>query len=72
VPLSAHTAPTLHAHVGCAAGLRDVEYFHDHVRVERLLLDGALGVEDGEIRPDRSRPGLGIELKRSDAARFAI
>jgi len=72
VPLSAHTAPTLHAHVGCAAGLRDVEYFHDHVRVEHLLLDGSLGAEGGEIRPDRSRPGLGIELKRGDAERFAV
>jgi L-alanine-DL-glutamate epimerase-like enolase superfamily enzyme len=71
VPLSAHTAPTLHGHIGCVAtGMRDAEYFHDHARVEGMLLDGALAAEDGELRPDRSRPGLGIELKRPDAERF--
>jgi L-alanine-DL-glutamate epimerase-like enolase superfamily enzyme len=73
VPLSAHTAPTLHGHVGCvAAALRDVEYFHDHVRVEHLLLDGALAADGGQIRPDLSRPGLGVELKRADAEEFAV
>ena len=40
-PLSAHCAPSLHMHVGCAVpGLRHVEYFHDHVRIERMLFDG--------------------------------
>jgi L-alanine-DL-glutamate epimerase-like enolase superfamily enzyme len=71
VPLSAHTAPTLHAHL-CAAEdvARDIEYFHDHVRVEALLFDGALEAKDGVIRPDRRRPGLGLELRRGDAGRF--
>ena len=36
----------------------------------RSLFDGALGVEDGELRPDPARPGLGIELNRSEAERF--
>jgi L-alanine-DL-glutamate epimerase-like enolase superfamily enzyme len=72
LPLSAHTAPTLHAHVGCAeVPLRHVEYFHDHVRIEQRLFDGALRAEHGALRPDRSRPGLGLELKRRDAARYA-
>jgi len=32
VPLSAHTAPAIHSHLGCAATpLRHLEYFHDHV-----------------------------------------
>ncbi len=72
VPLSAHTAPTLHAHVGCAEiPLRHVEYFHDHVRIEQLLFDGALRPIEGSLRPDRSLPGMGMTLKRRDAARYA-
>jgi hypothetical protein len=27
---------------------------------------------DGALRPDLSRPGLGLELKRSDAERWAV
>ena len=73
LPLSAHTAPSLHAHAGCAlAVMRHVEYFHDHVRIERMLFDGALTPVNGALRPDLSRPGLGLELKRADAARFAL
>jgi L-alanine-DL-glutamate epimerase-like enolase superfamily enzyme len=73
LPMSAHTAPGVHAHAGCAASrLRNVEYFHDHVRIERLLFDGTLEPVDGALRPDRTRAGLGIELKRRDAERFAI
>jgi L-alanine-DL-glutamate epimerase-like enolase superfamily enzyme len=72
LPMSAHTAPALHMHVCCAAArIRNLEYFHDHVRIEQMLFDGAPRPVDGCLRPDRSRPGLGIELKRPDAARFA-
>ena len=70
--LSSHTAPALHAHLACAATpLRNVEYFHDHVRIERMLLDGLPQVVKGELRPDLSRLGLGLELKRADARKFA-
>ena len=73
VSLSAHTAPSLHAHLCCAlAAARHVEYFHDHARIEKMLFDGALSPERGELRPDLSRPGLGIELRRADAARYAV
>jgi L-alanine-DL-glutamate epimerase-like enolase superfamily enzyme len=73
VPLSAHTAPALHLHVCCAAPrLRHIEWFHDHVRIERMLFDGAPVPKDGMIRPDLSRPGHGLEFKRADAARFAL
>ena len=73
LPLSAHCAPSLHAHPGCAATpLRHIEYFHDHVRIERMLFDGALTPEHGALRPDLSRPGLGLEFKRADAARYAV
>jgi L-alanine-DL-glutamate epimerase-like enolase superfamily enzyme len=69
---SAHCAPAISAHACCAIEtLAHLEYFHDHVRLERMLFDGTLDPEGGELTPDRSRPGLGLELKRADAERFA-
>jgi L-alanine-DL-glutamate epimerase-like enolase superfamily enzyme len=73
MPLSAHCAPSLHAHPSCAMpAFRHLELFHDHNRIEHLFFDGALSPVDGALRPDRSRPGLGLEFKRKDAARYAI
>jgi len=73
LPFSAHTAPSLHAHPCCAVPrARNVEYFYDHVRIEHMLFDGAMTAKDGALWPDRSRPGLGLELKRKDAERYAI
>jgi L-alanine-DL-glutamate epimerase-like enolase superfamily enzyme len=69
--VSAHCAPNLHAHV-CAAlpNLRHLEYFHDHVRIERMFFDGALDPAGGALRPDTSRVGLGLSLKESNAAPY--
>ncbi|MEJ7891323.1 MAG: enolase C-terminal domain-like protein [Solirubrobacteraceae bacterium] len=73
IPLSAHTAPSIHAHAGCAIEpLVHVEYFHDHVRIERLLFDGVLKPVAGRLEPDLSRPGLGLELRRADAEAHAV
>jgi L-alanine-DL-glutamate epimerase-like enolase superfamily enzyme len=73
VPFSAHCAPQIHAHAGCAIGrLRHCEYFHTHARVEEMLFDGVLRPRDGALRPDGGRPGLGIELKRADVNRFLL
>ena len=73
VGFSAHTAPALHAYLGCAAPRIDhVEYFHDHVRIEALLFDGVPELADGRLQPDRGRPGLGLELKREDARRWRM
>ena len=73
LPLSSHCAPALHLHVDCAApNLIHLEYFHDHVRIEQMLFDGVQRPVDGVLRPDHSRPGLGLELRRADAARFAV
>ena len=73
IPLSAHCAPALHAHPCCALpSVRHVEYFHDHVRIERMLFDGALTPVGGKLYPDLSRPGLGLELKRGEAERWRI
>ncbi len=73
IPLSAHTAPALHLHVCAAApGLRHLEYFHDHVRVEQMFFDGIVQPKEGTLTPDLTRPGLGLEFKRADAKRYAI
>lgn len=73
VPLSAHTAPSVHAHLCCAASAaRHLEYFHDHARIERTFFEGAAQPVAGCIRPDLSRPGLGLDFKRGDAERYKI
>jgi L-alanine-DL-glutamate epimerase-like enolase superfamily enzyme len=72
IPFSAHCAPQISAHACCAMEtLVHLEYFHDHVRVEGMLFEGTLSPEGGRLRPDPSRPGLGIELKRSEAEQYA-
>lgn len=72
-PLSSHCAPALHATLMCAAptGVH-LEWFHDHVRIERMLLEGAPRPVDGMVAPDLSRPGLGLDLRREDAERYAV
>jgi L-alanine-DL-glutamate epimerase-like enolase superfamily enzyme len=73
VPLSGHCAPALHLPAACAAPrLRHLEWFHDHVRIEHLLFDGAPDPHDGVIRPDLSRPGNGLVFKFKDAERFRV
>jgi L-alanine-DL-glutamate epimerase-like enolase superfamily enzyme len=68
---SAHCAPNLSAHVMTAVErARHIEYFHDHVRIERMLFDGALEVVDGALRPDPDRPGHGLSLRVKAAEAF--
>ena len=72
-PISAHCAPSLHMHIGCATpGFRHLEYFHDHARIERMLFDGFIAPSRGEMKPDRSRSGLGLTFKKRDAERYAV
>lgn len=72
VPLSGHTAPALHTHPACAAfNFTELEYFHDHVRVESRFFEGLPALVEGHLRPDWSRPGNGLEFKRADAEKFA-
>ncbi len=73
IPLSAHCAPQLHAHVGCAVhALRHVEYFHDHNRIDRMLFDGFLEPSNGQLKPDRSQPGHGMVIRQADASHYRI
>jgi hypothetical protein len=55
---------------GAIPNFRHIEYFADHSRIEGMLLDGTLDPKGGVLRPDLSRPGTGVELKREDAERY--
>jgi L-alanine-DL-glutamate epimerase-like enolase superfamily enzyme len=71
VPLSAHTAPSIHVQVCSAlANVVHIEYFHDHARIEERFFDGAARPAGGMLRADRGRPGLGLVFKRGDAEPF--
>ncbi|GHE04055.1 mandelate racemase [Defluviimonas sp. 20V17] len=71
-PLSAHCAPALHLHV-CLAALPAVhlEWFHDHVRIEDMLFDGAPVPRGGKLR-DNGLPGLGITVRPDVAERYRV
>lgn len=71
--VSAHCAPNMHAHVGAATpNLRHLEWFHDHVRLESMLFEGALTTADGRVRPDAAAVGNGLHLDRDTTQRFQV
>jgi L-alanine-DL-glutamate epimerase-like enolase superfamily enzyme len=72
-PLSLHCAPAISAPCACALGrLVHLEYFHDHVRLERMLFDGVVAPVDGTITPDASAPGHGLTLRQEEAEGFRV
>ena len=72
LPMSAHTCPSLHIHPCCSlARIKNIEYFHDHARIENMLFDGAARPVEGRLHPNLARPGMGLEFKRADAQRYA-
>lgn len=71
IPLSAHTAPALHAVLGSALhGVMNVEAFHDHLLIETALFDGVAPLIDGAFVPDADAPGLGLALRGRDVERY--
>lgn len=73
LPFSAHCAPAISAHVCCAMeSVIHIEYFFDHYRIEGMLFEGTLDPSGGLLTPDRSRPGLGLELKRGEEERYQV
>ncbi|WP_129126558.1 enolase C-terminal domain-like protein [Geomonas oryzae] len=73
IPLSSHCAPALHLHLCCTAtSVRHLEYFHDHVRIERRLLEGVVEPHEGSLFPDLTRHGHGLSLREDEAKRFEI
>ena len=73
LPFSFHCAPSIHAAASCAVPLFKIgEYFFDHSRIEEMFFDGALKPVQGALVPDRSRPGFGLDLKRTEMKRYAV
>ncbi|MCG6494228.1 enolase C-terminal domain-like protein [Kitasatospora sp. A2-31] len=72
--VSAHCAPHLHAHAAAAVpNCRHLEWFHDHVRVERLLFDGTLDPAGGTVTPGADgTPGHGLRLAPVRAAEYRV
>lgn len=71
--VSAHCAPYQHLAVAAAIpNIRHIEWFHDHVRIERMLFDGARPATGGRIAPDRDVPGTGYTFRRTDAERWRV
>jgi L-alanine-DL-glutamate epimerase-like enolase superfamily enzyme len=72
IDISAHCAPAISTHAFCAVERRrHLEYFHDHVRIEGMVFDGVPEPDGGVLRPDRTRAGNGLELKRAEAEKLA-
>ena len=73
LPLSAHCGPSVHLPVCCAVPRAvHMEFFHDHARIERLFFDGFREPHNGVMSPDLSRPGIGLELKQQESARYLV
>jgi L-alanine-DL-glutamate epimerase-like enolase superfamily enzyme len=73
LPLSAHTAPSVHAHACCSAQRAiHTEYFFDHIRIEKMAFEGAIEARGGMLRPDLSTPGFGLSWKTPDMQRFQV
>ncbi|MDJ0354979.1 enolase C-terminal domain-like protein [Paenarthrobacter sp. PH39-S1] len=69
--VSGHCAPHLSVHVAAATqNFRHLEWFHDHVRIERMFFDGTLDAQGGALVPDSAAPGNGLTLRTADIADF--
>ncbi|MEV5846475.1 enolase C-terminal domain-like protein [Streptomyces sp. NPDC051985] len=74
IDISGHCAPHAHAHAAAAVpNLRHVEWFHDHVRIERTLFDGAFSAHGGILAPGADgAPGLGLVLDPERARPYRV
>ncbi len=73
LPFSSHCAPALHLHAALALPSFFIsEYFHDHVRIEKMLFDGVPLPVNGVIKPDETRPGFGFDFRFKDAEKFKL
>jgi L-alanine-DL-glutamate epimerase-like enolase superfamily enzyme len=71
--LSGHCAPAVSAHAFCGVPrVRHLEYFHTHVRLEGMAFDGVLSPAGGALRPDPSRPGLGLAVRWADLEQYRV
>lgn len=69
---SVHCAPAVSlAPATATPGLRHLEWFHDHARVESMLLTGAPQVRDGAVEP-AATPGNGLALDEARADEYRV
>jgi L-alanine-DL-glutamate epimerase-like enolase superfamily enzyme len=70
--VSAHCAPYLTVPVAAATPrVRHLEWFHDHVRIVRELVEGYADPVDGALVP-LDAPGHGLRLRREAAQRYRV
>ncbi|NUP03805.1 MAG: mandelate racemase [Nonomuraea sp.] len=71
--VSAHCAPNLHLPAAASTtGLRHIEWFHDHQRIESELFDGAADPAGGHARTRADAPGHGLQLRAGAAERYRV
>ncbi|GHF59373.1 mandelate racemase [Streptomyces mashuensis] len=72
--VSGHCAPHAHAHAAaCVPNLRHLEWFHDHVRIERTWFTGGLDPTGGSVRPGADgAPGHGMAFRTEEAAAYRV
>jgi L-alanine-DL-glutamate epimerase-like enolase superfamily enzyme len=70
--VSAHCAPYLSTPIAAATPrFRHIEWFHDHVRIVRELVDGFADPVDGALLP-LDAPGHGLALRPGAAERYRV
>ncbi len=71
--VSAHCAPHQHLAVAAAVpNLRHLEWFHDHVRIETMLFEGAVEPTGGAASVNLTEPGIGLAFREADAEQFRV
>ena len=71
--VSGHCAPHLHASVLAAVpNLRHLEYFHDHVRIERMLFDGTPDPFEGQLPLNSTDSGHGLRFLDDAAEQYRV
>lgn len=70
--VSAQSAPHVHAAVAATVpNLRHIEWFHDHVRIEDMLFDGALDPTGATVAPVAGL-GHGLTLRTQDVTEYRV
>lgn len=73
IPYSSHCAPSVHLHAAQSLpAFYIAEYFYDHARIEEMFFDGVTKPIDGRLRPDCTKPGLGLSIKTADVEQFRV
>ena len=70
--VSGHCAPSVHVPVAMATpGLRHLEWFEDHVRIEGRFLEGFVGAPGGNVVPAET-PGNGLTLREGELESYRV